>query len=52
MIGCKWNQMPTKLHKEKKHMLTDCWFYTIQVFQAERTKYWQTPAEQSHWLVP
>lgn len=33
-------------------MLTDCWLYTIQVFQAERTEDWQTPAGQSHWLVP
>lgn len=33
-------------------MLTDCCFYTIQVFQAELTKDWQTPAEQSHWLMP
>lgn len=33
-------------------MLTDYCFYTIQVFQAEMTKDWQTPAEQSHWLMP
>lgn len=33
-------------------MLTNCCFYTIQVFRVERREDWQTPAEQSHWLVP
>lgn len=35
-----------------KQMLTDCCFYTIQVYRAERTEDQKTPAEQNHWLVP
>lgn len=38
--------------RRKELMLTGCCFYTTQVFPAERTKHWQTPAEPSHWLMP